>query len=301
MKPVLVVLAAGMGSRYGGLKQIDPVGPSNEIIIDYSIYDALKAGFDKVVFIIRKDIEAAFRENIGSRFENLIKVEYAYQELDSLPTGFRVPKGRTKPWGTGHALLAAKDIVKEPFAVINSDDFYGREGFKNIAEYLMSDKNNDFDYCMSGFILKNTLSENGTVSRGICNTDEKNNLKTVVEMTDIERRDDYVVCSDNGNIHRMSGNEYVSLNMWGMHSSVFKYLDEMFVKFLEESITGLKSEFYLPFVIDEMIKTDQARVKVLETADQWFGITYKNDKPDVIGKISKLVKKGVYPANLFEK
>jgi UTP-glucose-1-phosphate uridylyltransferase len=299
MKPVLVVLAAGMGSRYGGLKQIDPVGPSNEIIIDYSIYDALKAGFSKVVFIIRKDIEKAFRENIGSRFEDIIKVEYAYQELDNLPKGFSVPDGREKPWGTGHALLAVKDIVKEPFAVINSDDFYGREGFKKIADYLTSPERTDYDYCMTGFILKNTLSENGTVSRGVCKVDDQNNLVNVVEMTDIECKDDYVAANDSGLTEKLSGNEYVSLNMWGLNPSIFSELEKMFVEFLNDKIKELKSEFYLPFGIDEMIKTQKAGVKVLESNDQWFGITYKEDKPDVIRKINKLVEDGIYSKKLF--
>jgi UTP-glucose-1-phosphate uridylyltransferase len=300
MKPALVVLAAGMGSRYGGLKQIDPVGPSNEIIIDYSIHDALKSGFGKVVFIIRKNIEKAFRENIGSRFENLIKVEYAYQELADLPSGFSVPEGRVKPWGTGHALLAVKDIVKEPFAVINSDDFYGREGFKKITDYLTADNRTEYDYCMTGFILKNTLSENGTVSRGVCKTDDSDGLVNVIEMTDIKRVGDAVVCNNYGKKETMTGNEYVSLNMWGMFPSVFEELEKMFVDFLKENINELKSEFYLPFGIDEMIKSKTANVKVLRSNDHWFGITYKNDKPDVIEKINKLVKNGVYPSNLFE-
>jgi UTP-glucose-1-phosphate uridylyltransferase len=299
MKPVLVVLAAGMGSRYGGLKQIDPVGPSNEIIIDYSIYDALKAGFSKVIFIIRKDIEKAFRKNIGSRFENVIKVEYAYQELNNLPDGFTIPEDRVKPWGTGHALLAVKNIVKEPFAVINSDDFYGREGFKKIADYLTSPERTECDYCMTGFILKNTLSENGTVARGVCRVDAENNLVNVTEMTEIERKESYIAGNDSGAIEKLTGEEYVSLNMWGLNSSIFIELEKMFIEFLNENIKELKSEFYLPFGIDEMIKTQKAGVKVLESNDQWFGITYKEDKPDVIDKVNKLVIKGLYPEKLF--
>ena len=299
MKPVLVVLAAGMGSRYGGLKQIDPIGPSNEIIIDYSIYDALKAGFDKVVFIIRKDIENAFRENIGNRFKNIIKVEYAYQELDNLPESFTVPEDRVKPWGTGHALLAVKDIVKEPFAVINSDDFYGREGFMNIADYLTSPEREKCDYCMTGFVLKNTLSENGTVARGVCETDSIDSLVKVTEMTEIERQGEYIKCNNSNKTELMTGNEYVSLNMWGVFPTVFDDLEKMFISFLEKNINELKTEFYLPFAIDEMIKSNKANVKVLKSNDQWFGITYKNDKPDVIKKIKKLVDKGVYPKKLF--
>ncbi|MCF7792224.1 MAG: hypothetical protein K9M56_09550 [Victivallales bacterium] len=301
MKPVLVVLAAGMGSRYGGLKQIDPVGPSGEIIIDYSVFDAVKAGFDKVIFIIRKDIEDSFRENIGNRFKDIIKVEYAFQQLDDLPEGFDLPAERKKPWGTGHALLAVKNMINGPFAVINSDDFYGREGYEKLAGYLTEEKRSEYDYCMAGFILKNTLSENGTVSRGVCRTDDKGNLVNVTEMTDIECVEGRVVSHGQNKTVKLTGKEYVSLNMWGLFPSIFSELQKMFNDFLKENIKKPKAEFYLPFVIDTLIQSGKANVKILETGDQWFGITYKEDKPDVITKVRKLVEKGVYPKNLFER
>ncbi|MCP3968477.1 MAG: nucleotidyltransferase [Lentisphaerae bacterium] len=301
MKPTLVVLAAGMGSRYGGLKQLDQVGPSGETIIDYSIYDAIRAGFGKVVFIIRRDIETAFKEAVGSRYAGKIKVEYAFQQLDALPEGFCVPEGREKPWGTGHAVLMCKDVVKEPFAVINSDDFYGRHGFKLLADYLSSSHDGDkLAFSMCGFIMRNTLSDNGTVSRGVCEGDADGNLKEVVEHLKIERNGNAAKSHmQDGSVVEFSGDEVVSLNMWGFTPSLFDYMDEMFADFLKEHGQEMKSEFFIPSVVDTLIKKGKADVKVMTSEDNWFGITYREDKPMVVASIKELVAKGHYPGKLF--
>ncbi len=300
VKPTLLVLAAGIGSRYGGLKQIDPVGPCSEIIIDYSIHDAIRAGFGKVVFVIREDIEETFRECIGSRFESKIKTEYVFQEIDKLPAGFKVPEGRQKPWGTGHAILMAKDSVKEPFAVINADDFYGRCGYELLAKELSKTVTGGApEYYMVGFELKNTLSEFGFVARGICKTDSKGYLVEVVERTKIEKTDSGAKFTDeNGGTMKLTGNEIASMNMWGFTPSLFGHLEKQFVDFLERNIGNLKAEFFIPTVVGDLVKTNEARVKVLESRDQWFGVTYREDKPVVVENIRKLINSGAYPEKL---
>ncbi len=302
MKPTLLVLAAGMGSRYGGLKQIDPIGPNNEIIIDYSIYDAIKAGFGKVVFVIRKDIEEMFKEHIGSRFEGVIKVEYAYQQLDDLPEGFSVPEGRTKPWGTGHAIYAARDIVKENFAVINADDFYGKSAYRLLAQKLNNTKDGDVaDYSMVGFVLSNTLSENGFVSRGVCELGENNILATVVERTNIVKTEDGAQATlENGDKLSLTGNEVVSMNFWGFTPSLFTHLERMFIDFLKARGSELKSEFYIPTVVADLIKEGRATAEVLTSTDSWFGVTYPEDKENVVTNVRSLVENGTYPNKLFK-
>ncbi len=300
MKPTLVVLAAGMGSRYGGLKQIDPVGPNGEIILDYSIYDAIRGGFGKVVFIIRKDIEADFREVVSKRWEGKIELDYVYQQLDAIPAPFTVPEGRTKPWGTGHAVMCAADKVKEPFAVINADDFYGKSGFEQLGKAL-SENTDPAQFFMVGFPIKNTLSEFGSVSRGICELDENSNLKEVIERTKIEALGGgrAVFTDDNGEKVELCGEEISSMNFWGFMPSLFNGMGAMFEEFLKERGTELKSEFYIPFVVAEMIHSGKAGVKVLRSADSWFGVTYREDKPRVQADIKALIAKGVYPENLF--
>ncbi|MHB9137880.1 MAG: nucleotidyltransferase family protein [Victivallaceae bacterium] len=299
MKPTLLVLAAGMGSRYGGLKQLDQVGPSGETIIDYSIYDAIRAGFGKIVFIIRKDIEAPFKDSVGKRYEGKIAIEYAFQELNKLPEGFTVPPQRQKPWGTGHAMLCAKDVIHEPFAVINADDFYGANGYQLLAEYLSHAKDGaKADYCMCGFILRNTLSDNGTVSRGICKIDN-GYLASVTEMTKIERSGNTARNIEEGAQCDLTGDEIVSMNMWGFTPSLFEHLERLFIKFLQADGQKEKSEFYIPYVADTLIKEGNAEVKVMESRDSWFGITYREDKENVVKSIQALVVKGIYPNKLF--
>lgn len=301
MKPTLLVLAAGIGSRYGGLKQIDPVGPSGEIIIDYSIYDAIRAGFDKVVFVIRRDIEETFKEIIGKRFEGKIHIDYAFQELNALPAGVTVSPERKKPWGTGHAILVCKDIIKTPFAVINADDFYGRSGFKLLGEYLQTSKDTDkADYSMTGFVLRNTLSEHGTVARGVCKTDANGYLKDVVEMTKIEKvKNAARNMNEDGSFTELTADETVSMNMWGFTPSIFKHLEAQFKDFLKAKSQDLKAEFFIPTVVNNLINAGEATVKVMKSEDSWFGITYKEDKPMVVSSINDLIKKGAYSSKLF--
>ena len=291
-KPTLVLLAAGMGSRYGGLKQVDPVGPSGETLLDYSIYDALRAGFGKVVFIIRHDIEAQFREVVGKRFEGRVPVDYAFQELNDLPAGFKVPEGRTKPWGTTHAVIAATSVVKEPFAVLNADDFYGRDSFATVAQHLTSGSK---DLAMVGFQLKNTLSEHGTVARGICGVGADGFLTSVEEFTTIEKTP---TGAREGN-HNFTGEELVSMNFWGFQPTVFAAMRERFTLFLQKSGTEQKSECYIPATVNELMIAGKARVKMLSSTSQWFGVTYKEDKPRVVESIAKLVQRGEYPAKLW--
>jgi UTP-glucose-1-phosphate uridylyltransferase len=296
-KPTLLVLAAGMGSRYGGLKQIDPVGPTGETIIDYSIFDALRAGFGKLVFVIRKDIEQPFREIVGARFEKRIAVEYAYQELDKLPAGFSLPAGRTKPWGTTHAILMAADIVKEPFAAINADDFYGQQAYKVLAQHLISGTP---DYAMVGFTLKNTLSDHGTVARGVSRVDTNNYLTNIVEMMKIERAGSGAKdTGPDGKITKLSGDEAVSMNFWGFTPALFPQLKVEFEKFLQKAGGEQKSECYIPATVGELVTSGRAKCKVLRSADSWFGVTYREDRPQVVESIRKLITKGEYPEKLW--
>ena len=304
-KTALVIMAAGIGSRFGGgIKQLEPVGPSGEIIMDYSIYDALEAGFDKIVFIIRKDIERDFREIIGNRIEKVANVEYAFQSIDDLPDGFSVPEGRTKPWGTGQAILAAKNVIHEPFLVINADDYYGKEGFKKLHEYMVNEMEENGDQmkmCMAGFILANTLSENGGVTRGICEVDRNGYLKKVTETYEIYRESDRMhAATKEGEPVFVSANQHVSMNMFGLPVSFLDELEQGFPKFLASVKDGdLKSEYLLPTIVDQCIREDKAKVRLLETPDKWFGVTYKEDKPTVVAAIRKLVEDGVYPEKLF--
>jgi UTP-glucose-1-phosphate uridylyltransferase len=295
--PTLLVLAAGMGSRYGGLKQIDPVGPSGETIIDYSIYDAIRAGFGKVVFVIRKDIEQPFKEIVCARFEKRIAIECVLQELDKLPPGCSVPAGRTKPWGTTHAILMAADNIKEPFAAINADDFYGAESYRALAQHLQSGTT---DYAMVGFILRNTLSDFGTVARGVCRMNADGYLQNVVELMSIDRDADGVRNTDpTGQVTRLTGDEPVSMNMWGFTPQVFELLRERFKTYLELKSAELKSECYIPSTVNDLVLAGQARVKVLRTNDSWFGVTYREDHPRVVESIRRLISHGLYPERLW--
>ena len=302
MGATLVIMAAGLGTRFkGGIKQLEPFGPNGEIIMDYSIYDAIRAGFDKVVFIIRKDIRKAFDEMIGDRISAHIKVDYVYQELDCLPDGFTVPEGRVKPWGHGHAVCCCKGIVNEPFAVINADDFYGREAFDKLCKFLNSASEEDgkLKMSMAGFILKNTLSDNGAVNRGVCKVDKKNMLVDVEETYNIRREADGKVYSGKEETKELSENSYVSMNMWGCPAGFIDKLEERFVEFLKENSESLTAEFLLPEGIDYMIKHDMADCQLLESHDKWFGVTYAEDKPSVKDAISQLIAEGVYPRKLW--
>ncbi|MBS1231479.1 MAG: hypothetical protein H6R35_317 [Bacteroidetes bacterium] len=301
----LVIMAAGIGSRFGGgIKQLEPVGPSGEIIMDYSIHDALEAGFNKIVFIIRKDLEKDFKEIIGNRIERIAPVEYAYQELDSLPTGFTRPDYRTKPWGTGHALLCAKDAIQDPFIVINADDYYGKEGFAKIHDYLVHQMNPEaecLDICMAGFQLGNTLSENGGVTRGVCEMNEDGTLTKVTETYEITRQADHALGkNENGTPVTISLSQNVSMNMWGLSPAFINELEHGFPEFLSDiKEEDGKSEYLLPKIIDQLIQSEKTTVQVLETHDKWFGVTYKEDKPAVSLAIKKLVTDGVYPNQLY--
>jgi len=297
MKPTLLIMAAGMGSRYGGLKQIDSVGPNGETIIDYSIYDALRAGFGKLVFVIRKEIEEPFKEIVGRRFEKRVAVEYVLQELEMLPAGFSVPAGRTKPWGTTQAILLAGGAIEEPFAVINADDFYGAEGYRVLAQQLQSGGE---EYAMAGFVLRNTLSEFGTVARGVCRVSGDGYLESVVEMMKIEHDGAHAKnTEENGATTRLEGSEAVSMNMWGFTPRIFPQLEEHFRRFLEAHGTEEKSECYIPRVVNDLVEAGQARVKVLRTGDSWFGVTYREDRPHVVENINKLIRGGAYPETLW--
>lgn len=297
-KTTLVIMAAGIGSRFGGgIKQLAPVGPNGEIIMDYSIHDALEAGFNKIVFIIRKDLEADFREIIGNRIERLCEVAYAFQELDHLPEGFEVPEGRKKPWGTGQAVLACKGLIQEPFAVINADDYYGKQAFISVHDYLVAHAQTKYAYCMAGFILKNTLSDNGGVTRGICKVDEQKMLIDIMETHDI------VKCPGGARIgdsdESVDVDSYVSMNMWGLTPEFIEVLENGFVQFLNKlNPEDSKAEYLLPTIIDGMLKSGQASVKLLETSDKWFGVTYAEDKECVIEAFRKLIEAGVYTSPL---
>ena len=301
MKPTLLILAAGMGSRYGGLKQVDKLGPSDETILEYSIFDVIKAGFGKVVFVIRKDIEKEFKAAFGDKFSDKIKVEYVFQEIDALPEGFKLPSGRTKPWGTAHATLMAKDVIKEPFAVINADDFYGADAFKTIATFFNSLCSETNVYSMVGYRLANTLSDFGTVSRGVCSQDADDNLTTVVERTSIQRFGETIKFIDENNQKKdLNDDDIVSMNFWGFTPSYFAYAEEQFKIFLDMQGNEEKSEFYIPTVANNLIVSGEINLKVLKSTAKWFGVTYKEDKQTTIDKIAELVKNGEYPENLWK-
>ena len=303
MKPTLLLLAAGMGSRYGGLKQLDGLGPNGETIMDYSIYDAIQAGFGKIGWVIRKDFEQDFREKILSKYEGHVPCELVFQSIDSLPEGFSVPEGREKPWGTNHAVLMAMSAIKEPFCVINCDDFYNRDCFKVIGKFLSElPEGSKNTYAMVGFRVGNTLSENGTVARGICSKDENENLTTVVERTEIERHGTEIQYKDEqGEWVTVDDNTPVSMNVWGFTPDYFEYSEAYFREFLSDpkNMQNLKSEYFIPLMVNKLINDKTATVKVLDTTSKWFGVTYSADRPSVVAKIQSLVDEGVYPKKLF--
>lgn len=302
MKPTLLILAAGMGSRYGGLKQLDAMGPSGEVMLDYSVFDAIRAGFGKVVFVIRRDFEQLFKDQIGSRFASRIAVDYAFQDLNDLPEGFTVPEGRTKPWGTTHALLAAEKVVHEPFLMINADDFYGKDAYQKMAADLTSPRPADgkSHYSMVGYYLRNTLSEHGSVARGVCTRGPDGMLADVTEMTKIFKT---AAGAENREVEGayvpLTGNEVVSMNFFGFMPDIFTRLRAAFAEFMKERGSDLKAECYVPKEVDTLIKNGIADVRVLESNDSWFGVTYPDDKPDVVRSIRELVDKGVYPESLW--
>lgn len=300
MKPTLFVLAAGMGSRYGGLKQLDGLGPHGETIMDYSIYDAIRSGFGKIVFVIRKDFEADFRTKILSKYENHIPVEVVFQALDNLPEGFVCPEGRTKPWGTNHAVLMGKDVIKEPFAVINADDFYGRNSFEVIAKELSTPKNRKGDYCMVGFRVGNTMSESGSVARGVCENKD-GFLTTVVERTAIAYNEKHEISftDENGKEQILDPSTPVSMNLWGFTPDYFEFSEKYFVDFLKENINTPKAEFFIPLVVNELVTKGDASVKVLDTDSKWFGVTYAADRQGVVDKFAELHANGEYPEKMF--
>lgn len=298
MKPTLFVLAAGMGSRYGGLKQLDPLGPHGETIMDYSIYDAIKSGFGKVVFVIRKDFEQDFRDKILSKYEGHIPVEVVFQSTDALPEGYTCPADRSKPWGTNHAVLMGKDAIKEPFAVINADDFYGRDAFEVIARELSREHDRKGDYCMVGFRVGNTMTENGSVARGVCSTSD-GLLTSVVERTAIsyDPQHNIVFTDENGQVVTLEPTTPVSMNLWGFTPDYFEYSEREFKKFLDRDINTPKAEFFIPLVIDSLIAGKEATVKVLDTTSKWFGVTYAADRQGVVDKLAALHADGTYPAD----
>lgn len=302
MKPTLLLLAAGMGSRYGGLKQLDGVGPNGETIMDYSIYDAIRAGFGKAVFVIRKDFETEFRQKVLSKYEKVIDTEIVFQSIDSLPDGYTCPEGRVKPWGTNHAIMMAANVINEPFCVINCDDFYNKDSFGVICQYLSNLKENEQNkYAMVGFRVANTLSDNGTVSRGVCEKDSNGKLISIIERTQIKQIDGNVCYNDNNTWIKLDANCPVSMNMWGFTPDYFKYSDEQFRLFLNElnEENKLTKEFYIPSMVDYLIHSQKATVDVLDTDAKWFGVTYVEDKEGVKSKIEELIAKGEYPNKLF--
>jgi len=299
MKPTLVILAAGMGSRYGGLKQLDEVGPNGEAIIDYSLYDAIRAGFGKVVFVIREDFADEFKARFAPQLDGKIDVAYVYQALDKIPSGYDIHPERVKPWGTGHALLMAEPEVDAPMAVINADDFYGPQAYQEIASFLTSSIDEN-EYGMVGYQLDNTLSEFGSVSRGVCQTDSSGRLTEINERTKIQKEGDQIVYYEDDKRFPLTGKEPVSMNFWGVKTSVFQYLNEGFREFLQEKGNQLKSEFFVPFLINDKIVDGTVSVKVLTCDSPWFGVTYKEDKPYVQDKLKKLIEDKVYPENLWK-
>ena len=302
-KVTLVVMAAGIGSRFGGgIKQLEAVGPTGEIIMDYSIHDALEAGFNKVVFVIRKDLEKDFKEIIGRRMEKLVEVEYAYQELNDIPERFlKKTEGRKKPWGTGQAILCCKDVVDEPFLVINADDYYGKEAYREAYAYLTGRKDdNAYEACMVGFVLKNTLSDNGGVTRGVCKVDEHRMLSEIIETSNIVKTAEGAAVQTEDGAVPIDVESEVSMNMWGLSPKFFEVLDKGFDEFLEKlDPENLKGEYLLPTIIGDLLKEGKMKVEVRKSHDEWFGVTYKEDKPDVVAAIQKLIKDGVYPEKLF--
>ena len=306
MSAELVIMAAGMGSRFGGLKQAAPVGKNGEMIIDFSVYDAKKAGFEKAVIIIRKDIEKDFRAACGKRIEKMIDVAYVYQEKDALPKGYQLPETREKPWGTGHAIMSCIDVIDGPFAVINADDYYGRHAFKMAYDFLTENQDKDgiYQYMMVGYKLENTLTDNGHVARGVCVTDEEGFLKDINERTHIEKRDGGAAYTedDGATWTELPMDATVSMNMWGFSASILRELKDRFPLFLKENVekNPLKCEYFLPFVVDELLGEKKATVKVLKSMDKWYGVTYKEDKPVVVAAIQKLKDDGLYPQKLWE-
>jgi NDP-sugar pyrophosphorylase family protein len=299
MKPTLLILAAGMGSRFGGLKQVEPVGPNGEAIIDYSIYDAIRAGFGKVVFVIREHFADAFREIFDPKLKDKIEVEYVFQELDNLPEGFTLPEGREKPWGTAHAILVARHAVNEPFCALNADDFYGYPAYKAMADFLKS-STDPYEYAMVGYKLSNTLSDFGSVSRGICEVNQNDLLQKIVETTKILKKDNRIISLEpDGSELQLTGYESASMNMWGFKPTVFNVLENKFITFLKNHIHEPKSEMYIPSVVFDMISEGIANVKVLKADSPWFGVTYREDKPIVVEKLKKLTDGGAYPGKLF--
>ena len=299
MKPTLFILAAGMGSRYGGLKQMDGLGPNGEAILDYSVFDALRAGFGKIVFVIRKDFEDDFRRVVLSKYEGKVQCELCFQSVDKVPAGCTYNPERTKPWGTNHAVLMGRELIREPFAVINADDFYGRESFEVLAKFLMSVDGKKGQYCMVGYRVCNTLSENGSVSRGVCATDADGCPTDVVERTKIEKKGDTIVFTEDGVDTPLEPNTPVSMNMWGFTPEYFQYSEDAFRKFLQEKGQELKSEFYIPTLVNDLILAGKASCRVLDTPSKWFGVTYSEDRPAVVAKIQQLIDAGEYPAKLF--
>jgi len=303
-KPVLVIMAAGMGSRYGGLKQIDPIDEQGHIIMDFSIFDAKRAGFEKVVFIIKKENEDTFREAIGNRVEGLMEVSYVFQDIHNIPQGFEVPEGRVKPWGTAHAVLSCIDEVDGPFAVINADDYYGRDAFQKIYDYLSTHEDDDkYRYTMVGYQLENTLTENGHVSRGVCEMNENSELVSVTERTRIEKKDDGAAYTEDEGATwiTLPKNSIVSMNMWGFTASFLQEIKNGFPAFLEEGLqtNPMKCEYYLPKVVSDLLAADKATVTVLTSADKWYGVTYKEDKPFVVAAIKNMKENGLYPEKLW--
>ena len=302
MKPTLFILAAGMGSRYGGLKQLDGLGPNGETIMDYSVFDAIRAGFGKIVFVIRHSFEKDFIESVVSKYREIVPVEIVFQEVEYVPVDISYNVKREKPWGTNHALMMGEEVIHEPFAVINADDFYGKESFEVLVEFLQSVENKKNAYCMVGYRVGNTLSESGAVSRGICSTDEHGFLTSVVERTHIEEKGGTIIYLDEHGIeNQISANTPVSMNMWGFTPDYFAYSKESFAQFLEIHGQDIKSEFYIPTVVNELISDKRATCKVLDTPSKWFGVTYAEDRPQVVLKINELVRKGIYPGMLWKK
>ena len=301
MKPTLFILAAGMGSRYGGLKQLDAVGPNGETIMDYSVYDALASGFGKIVFVIRHSFEKEFREKIITKYEKIVQVEVVFQELDYLPDGFTLNPEREKPWGTNHALLMGKDVIKEPFGIINADDFYGRQSFQLLAGQLKKMEEQERSYCMIGYLLGYTLSESGSVARGICEIDNDNYLTQVVERTKIEIKNDVPrFLDDDGEWKNLSSSTPVSMNMWGFTPDYFDLSEKAFVDFLNENKDNIKAEFLIPTEINKLVKKGEVKVLLINTPAKWFGVTYAKDKPEVVQRIHELIDSKVYPKKLFE-